>query len=68
DVGLTPLEALTAATRNGARVLGLESTLGTVEAGKLADLVVLGSDPTRDIRHLRDIVQVIKGGRLVGPR
>lgn len=68
DVGLTPLEALTAATRNGARVLGLESTLGTVEAGKLADLVVLGSDPTRDIRYLRDIVQVIKGGRLVGPR
>ena len=62
-VGLTPLEALTAATRNGARVLGKESQLGTVEVGKVADLVVLGADPSTDVRHLRDVVIVLKGGR-----
>jgi imidazolonepropionase-like amidohydrolase len=65
DVGLTPLEAVTAATRIGARVVGMEGTLGTVEEGKIADLVALASDPSRDIRHLRDVVSVIKGGRLV---
>jgi imidazolonepropionase-like amidohydrolase len=67
DVGLTPLEALTAATRNGARVVGRDSTLGSVEEGKVADLVVLESDPSVDIRHLRSVLHVIKGGRLVGP-
>jgi imidazolonepropionase-like amidohydrolase len=65
DVGLTPLEAITAATRIGARVVGAESTLGTVEEGKIADLVVLSADPSRDIRNLREVVAVIKGGRLV---
>ena len=67
DVGLTPLEAITAATVTGARVVGAERTLGSVEEGKLADLIVLSSDPSSDIRHLRDVVTVIKGGRLVEP-
>ncbi|MEO8450849.1 MAG: amidohydrolase family protein [Gemmatimonadota bacterium] len=66
DVGLTPLEAISAATRIGARVVGMESTLGTVEVGKIADLVVLSDDPSRDIRNLQGVVAVIKGGRLVG--
>ena len=65
DVGLSPLEAISAATRVGARVVGMERTLGTIEEGKIADLVVLSSDPSRDIRSLRDVVAVIKGGRLV---
>jgi imidazolonepropionase-like amidohydrolase len=68
DVGLTPLEAITAATRTGARVVGAEHTLGSIEEGKLADLLVLSSDPSIDIRHLRDVVAVIKGGRLAGAR
>ncbi|MDX2058474.1 MAG: amidohydrolase family protein [Gemmatimonadales bacterium] len=65
DVGLTPLEVLTTATRHGARALGLETSLGSIEVGKTADLVVLAGDPAQDVRHLREVVHVIKGGRLV---
>jgi imidazolonepropionase-like amidohydrolase len=68
EVGLTPLEAITAATRTGARVVGLENQLGTVEEGKIADLVVLADDPSRDIRNLRGVVSVIKGGRMLARR
>jgi imidazolonepropionase-like amidohydrolase len=43
--GMTPLEALTATTRTAAELMGLDSDLGTVEPGKLADLVVVDGDP-----------------------
>ncbi len=59
---MTPLEALSAATLQGARYLGLEDQLGTVTAGKLADLVVLDADPRADIRNSDDIFLVIKNG------
>jgi imidazolonepropionase-like amidohydrolase len=62
--GLTPLEAITAATRHGARALGLEATHGTIEAGKVSNLVVLEADPSRDIKALRAILMVIKRGRM----
>ena len=64
-VGLTPLEALTAATSTGAEVLGVGDRLGTVQQGKVADLVVYPSDPTVDISNLRHPIYVIRGGRLV---
>ena len=64
DAGLTPLEAITAATRHGARALGLEATHGTIEAGKVANLVVLEADPSRDIKALRTVVTVIKRGKM----
>lgn len=60
---LTPLEAISAATRNGARALGLEKTLGTIEPGKAANLVILTADPSRDIRALRTVSTVVKRGR-----
>ncbi len=63
--GLTPLEAITAATRTGAKILGLDSMTGTLEVGKWADLVVLAADPTVDIRNTRSLTHVIKGGHLV---
>jgi imidazolonepropionase-like amidohydrolase len=62
--GLTPLEAVTAATRTGAEILGVDRTSGTVQVGKVADLVVLAADPARDIRNTRQITHVIKGGRV----
>ncbi len=67
NAGLTPTEALLAATRTGARVLGRERDLGTLEAGKLADLVVLDADPTRDIRNSRTVRLVLKRGAVYAP-
>jgi len=60
--GLTPLEAITAATGNAAAVLGASDEIGSIEEGKWADLVILNEDPLDDIRNTRDIWMVIKGG------
>src|SRR5258706_9081331 len=62
EAGMTPIEALTAATRNGAIGLGIDSSYGTIEKGKVADLVVLSADPSRDIRNSTSIVYIIKAG------
>ncbi|MGH7630967.1 MAG: amidohydrolase family protein, partial [Gemmatimonadales bacterium] len=62
--GLTPAEALAAATLSGAALLGADS-LGVVAAGKAADLVVLGADPLADIRNARQVEQVMVRGRLM---
>jgi hypothetical protein len=65
DAGLTPLEALQAATLEPAEYLGRRADMGTVEAGKLADLVLLTADPLTDIRHTSDIAAVVRGGRFL---
>jgi imidazolonepropionase-like amidohydrolase len=62
--GLTPLEALRTATLNPARVLGLKNSLGTIEPGKLADLVLLDANPLEDIHNTRKIRAVLADGRL----
>ncbi len=64
DAGLTPLEALQAATRNTARAVGLGDDLGTVEVGKLADLVLLEADPLVAITNTTRIAAVVVNGRL----
>ena len=51
--GMAPMEVVVAATANGARALGRQDDLGTVEAGKIADLLVLGADPTADVAAFR---------------
>ena len=53
------------ATRNGAEALGILEETGTVEVGKRADLVILGSNPAEDIRATSDIEAVLLGGRFV---
>lgn len=63
EAGLTPPEALRAATVNPARYLEMAGSLGTVEAGKLADLVLLDADPLEDIRNTRRIGAVVLNGR-----
>ncbi len=65
SAGLTPREALQTATLNPARFLGLEKDLGTIERGKLADLVLLNADPLTDIRNTQRIEAVILDGRLL---
>jgi imidazolonepropionase-like amidohydrolase len=62
EAGLSPRDILVTATRNGAMVAGLEHELGTLEVGKLADMLVLSADPLEDIRHTRRIAAIIKGG------
>jgi hypothetical protein len=62
--GLTPIEALRAATLNPAKFFGLDQTLGTVEPGKIANLVVLDANPLEDIRNTQRINAVILNGRL----
>ncbi len=62
--GLTPYEALRAATLHGAEMIGVAQDIGTVAPGKLADLVVLDADPLKDIRHSDDIVYVVKNGEV----
>lgn len=64
DAGLTPMEALQTATRNAAQALGADS-LGTLEVGKMADVVLLAANPLDDIRNTRRIVAVVIGGRLL---
>ena len=61
SMGMRGAEVLTAATRTPAEMCGLSAHLGTVEPGKFADLIVIGSDP-REPRGLRDLKMVIKGG------
>ena len=62
QVGMTPAEALAAATRNAAEMLGAEGDLGTIARGKHADLVILAADPLASIRNTRRIAYVVKGG------
>ncbi|HET6602606.1 MAG TPA: amidohydrolase family protein [Xanthomonadaceae bacterium] len=64
ESGLTPVEALRAATIGPMRWLGLEAEAGSIEAGKRADLVVLDADPLADIAHTRAIHAVVLAGRL----
>ena len=62
---LTAMEAISIGTRNNAEILRWEDEIGTVEAGKYADLLLLNADPLVDIRNLRDIAAVFKGGEKV---
>ena len=62
--GFTPLEAIRCATYNGAHYLGMEQELGSLESGKLADLIVMANNPLENIRNTESIVYVMKNGRL----
>jgi imidazolonepropionase-like amidohydrolase len=65
--GLSPMEALQSATRNPAEFLGTLRTEGTIEVGKLADLVLLEASPLVDIANTRRIAAVIRAGTLIEP-
>ncbi len=65
DAGIPASDIIRIATLNGAIFLGKERELGSIEEGKIADMVLLAADPTADINNTKKIVQVIKGGQLI---
>ena len=65
--GLSPLQVLRSATSNGAKAMGMERDIGTLAAGKLADLVILDADPLADVMNLSKIHRVIKDGKAFAP-
>ncbi len=67
QAGLSPMQVLVSATKSGALAMG-RADIGTLEPGKLADLVVLGADPTADIGNVQAVRYVMRGGALTVPR
>jgi imidazolonepropionase-like amidohydrolase len=67
NAGVSPLEAIRAATQTSARSLGIEGDRGTLQAGKRADFLVLSDDPLRTVKNVRAIAGVYKNGQHVGP-
>src|SRR5262249_23549918 len=63
--GMRPMEILVAATQNAAAVMGRDKELGTLERGKLADIILLDADPTRDIKNARKIFKIMKDGTFI---
>jgi imidazolonepropionase-like amidohydrolase len=66
--GATPWQALLASTRHGAEICGVGDQLGTVEIGKIADLIVVGGNPLDDINNVRRLQLVIKDGKIVSDK
>ena len=64
ESGFSPMDVLISATQIGARAIGIEKTTGTVQAGKVADLLLLTADPTKDIDNIDKVSLVIKNGKL----
>lgn len=64
-MGMTPLQAIQTATVNASKLLGMEDRIGAIEAGKLADLIAVEGDPTRDVTELERVKFVMKGGSVV---
>lgn len=63
--GMTPLAALQAATVNAAELLGLSDQIGTIEKGKLADIIAVSGDPLQDIDAMANVVFVMKDDEVI---
>ena len=61
--GMTPMEAIQSATLEGARLLGMDKQIGSVEVGKLADIVAVQGDPLADVSRLEHVIFVMKDGQ-----
>ena len=65
DLGMAPLDALKSATANDAELLGVSQKLGTLEKGKLADVIAMPGDPTQDITATERVSFVMKEGKVI---
>jgi imidazolonepropionase-like amidohydrolase len=66
EAGIHPLKVIDIATQNGAEALGINGTVGTLEIGKQADMIILDADPLENISNTKTIETVIADGRFVG--
>ena len=60
--GMPPLETIKCATLNAAEMMGMKSTMGSIESGKLADIIAVEGDPSEDIKVMKNVVFVMKDG------
>ena len=65
EAGISPLEVIKIATRNGAQALGIEEDVGTIESGKQADMVILSDNPINEISNTKKIETVINNGQFI---
>ena len=65
EMGMKPMDVIASCTINAAEALGIDEKLGSIEKGKIADLVLLNADPLDDISNLGNVFKVIQGGRVV---
>ena len=68
EAGMTPMQIIVAATKNGAEMMGRVEHLGTVEAGKLADIIVVNGHPLKNISDLGNVELVIQNGTFIDPK
>ncbi|HYD14484.1 MAG TPA: amidohydrolase family protein [Allosphingosinicella sp.] len=68
EYGMTPMEAIQAATRNAAQALGREADVGAIAAGRYGDIVAVAGDPLQNVRLLENVAVVIKGGAVASDR
>jgi imidazolonepropionase-like amidohydrolase len=64
-LGMTPIQAIRTATLNASELLGWTDKVGTIEAGKFADLIAVDGEPLKDVRALEQVQWVMKGGTVV---
>ncbi|MBN2525939.1 MAG: amidohydrolase family protein [Deltaproteobacteria bacterium] len=67
NAGMAPLDIVSVATRIPAEMMRVADRFGTVEEGKMADLIICKNDPLTDMRHLRNLMWVMKGGEMKTP-
>ena len=65
EAGMSPSEIIIAATKNAATVCGIEKELGTLEPGKVADILVIDGNPLKDLTNLTKVRLVIRGGVII---
>lgn len=63
--GLTPIQAIMAATKNASELLGHADRLGTLETGKIADVLILSANPLENISNIRSIEMVLRDGKVI---
>lgn len=66
ELGMNPMDVISSCTINAAQALGMDERLGSIEEGKLADMIILNDNPLTDIANLGNVCKVIKGGAVVG--